>query len=90
MNIVAKDQTNYLVAGSLWNVSQDSGLYLPHVFFRKDALVEKITFGKATNILMYVKLWMSDVFLKISGHIVVSMMCDKEWTWCWNKQSKQK
>lgn len=81
MGIGAKDQTNYLVAGSSRNVSQDSCVGLGACgredvdIVNKLRTCERLVYNTG---LVYV--------VRTSGQIVVSMICKKQRSWRQGKQ----
>lgn len=79
MGIGAKDQTNYLVAGSSRNVSQDSGWQLGGCSREDVDYVNKLRMCLVQHLVKY-------TLGPTSGQIVVSMICKKQRS---SKQDKQ-
>jgi len=72
MGIGAKDQTNYLVAGSSRNVSQDSGGGLGGCSREDVDIVNKLRMCWVHDSVV------DDLLFPTSGQIVVSMICKKQ------------
>jgi len=86
MGIGAKDQTNYLVAGSSRNVSQDSGGAVGGCSREDVDFVNKLR-------MCFVEWWyfgaaLTHSITPTSGQIVVSMICKKQRSWKQDKQPK--
>lgn len=82
MGIGAKDQTNYLVAGSSRNVSQDSGVLVGGCSREDVDIVNKLRMCLVAQDVLGHSLGHT------SGQIVVSMICKKQRSWKQDKQPK--
>lgn len=81
MGIGAKDQTNYLVAGSSRNVSQDSGGLVGRCSREDVDFVNKLRMCLVCHIVVH-------SLGSTSGQIVVSMICKKQRSLKQDKQPK--